>query len=100
MKLFLKRKKKEDNGEISKHLETKHTNKYSKAKAAQSYPTVFDPMDFSPPGSFVYGILLERILKELPFPSPGDFPDPGIEPRSPALQADSVLSELPGHTYK
>ena len=28
----------------------------------------------------------------LPFPSPGDLPDPGIEPRSPALQADSLLS--------
>ena len=32
----------------------------------------------------------------LPFPSPGDLPDPGIEPRSPALQADALLSELPG----
>ena len=29
----------------------------------------------------------------LPFPSPGDIPNPGIEPRSPALQADSLLSE-------
>ena len=32
----------------------------------------------------------------LPFPSPGDLPDPGIEPGSPALQADALLSELPG----
>ena len=32
----------------------------------------------------------------LPFPSPGDLPDPGIELRSPALQADSLPSELPG----
>ena len=32
----------------------------------------------------------------LPFPSPGDLPDPGIEPRSPALQADSLPSESPG----
>jgi len=31
----------------------------------------------------------------LPFPSPGDFPDPGIEPRSPTLQADTSQSELP-----
>ena len=31
----------------------------------------------------------------LPFPSPGVLPDPGIELRSPALQADSLLSELP-----
>ena len=32
----------------------------------------------------------------LPFPSPGDLPDPGIKPRSPALQADALISELPG----
>ena len=32
----------------------------------------------------------------LPFPSPGDLPDRGIEPRSPALQADSLLSEPQG----
>ena len=33
----------------------------------------------------------------LPFPLPGDLPDPGIEPRSPALQADSFTTELPGN---
>ena len=32
----------------------------------------------------------------LPFPSPRDLPDPGIEPRSPALQADTLPSEPPG----
>ena len=32
----------------------------------------------------------------LPFPSPGDLPDPGIEPRSPTLQADTLPSEPPG----
>ena len=32
----------------------------------------------------------------LPFPSPGDLPDPGIEPGSPALQTDSLPSEPPG----
>ena len=32
----------------------------------------------------------------LPFPSPGDLPDPGIEPSSPALQADALTSEPPG----
>ena len=32
----------------------------------------------------------------LPFPVPGDLPDPGIEPGSPALQADSLPSEPPG----
>ena len=33
----------------------------------------------------------------VPFPSPGDLPDPGIEPRSPALQADALPSEPPGY---
>ena len=32
----------------------------------------------------------------LPFPSPGDLPESGIEPRSPTLQADALLSEPPG----
>ena len=32
----------------------------------------------------------------MPFPSPGDLPDPGIEPGSPALEADTLTSELPG----
>ena len=32
----------------------------------------------------------------LPFPSPGDLPDPGIKPRSPALEADALTSEPPG----
>ena len=35
----------------------------------------------------------------LPFPSPGDLPNPGIEPRSPVLQADSLLSELQGKPH-
>ena len=32
----------------------------------------------------------------LPFPSPGDLPHPGIEPEFPALQADSLMTEVPG----
>jgi len=36
----------------------------------------------------------------LPFPSPGDLPNPGIEPGSPAVQADSLLSEPPGKPQK
>ena len=35
----------------------------------------------------------------LPFPSPGEFPNPGIKPRSPALQADTLLSEPPGKPH-
>ena len=36
----------------------------------------------------------------LPCPSPGDLPNPGIKPRSPAFQADSLLSEPPGKALK
>ena len=35
----------------------------------------------------------------LPFPSSGDLPDPGIEPRSPALQADALTSDPPGKPF-
>ena len=38
----------------------------------------------------------QEYWSRLSFPSPGDLPDPGIEPESPALQADSLLSESPG----
>ena len=65
----------------------------SESKAAQSCPTLCDPMDCSLPGSPVHRVLQAGILEWVAFPSPGDLPDPGIKPRSPALQADS-LSEL------
>ena len=42
------------------------------------------------------GILQTRILEWAAMPSLGDLPNPGIEPRSPTLQADSLPSELPG----
>ena len=44
----------------------------------------------------IHRILQARILKWVPFPSPGDLPNPGIEPRSPALQVDSLPAEPPG----
>ena len=55
-----------------------------------------DSMDCSLPGSSVRGIFQARVLSGVPFPSPGDIPDPGIEPRSPALQADTLPSKPPG----
>ena len=42
------------------------------------------------------GFSRQECLSGLPFPSPVDLPDPGIEPRSPAQQADSLLTELQG----
>ena len=59
-----------------------------------------DPMNCSLPGSSVHDILQARYWNGLPFPSPGDLPDPGIEPGSPALQADSLPSEPPGKPHR
>ena len=42
------------------------------------------------------GFPRQEYWSELPFPSPGDLLHPAIEPESPALQADSLLSEPPG----
>ena len=42
------------------------------------------------------GFSRQEYWSGLPFPSPGDLPDPGIKPRSPALQADTLTSEPPG----
>ena len=42
----------------------------------------------------------EYWTEEVPFPSPEDLPDPGIEPRSPALRADALTSEPPGESAK
>ena len=53
-------------------------------------------MDCSLPGFSVHGILQARILEWLPFPSPGDLPDPGIKPVSPALQVVSLSPRPPG----
>ena len=45
------------------------------------------------------GFSRQEYWSRLPCSSPGDLPDPGIEPRCPALQADSLLSEPPGRPY-
>ena len=42
------------------------------------------------------GFSRQEYWNGLPFPSPGDLPDPGIEPSSPALQEDALTSEPPG----
>ena len=63
---------------------------------SQSYPTLFDPMDYSPPGSSVYGVFQARILEWLPFPSLGDLFNPEIESASPALAGVFFTTEPPG----
>ena len=44
------------------------------------------------------GFSRQEYWSGVPFPSPGDLPNPGIEPRSPALPADTLTSEPPGKT--
>ena len=61
---------------------------------AHLYPTLCKPIDYSPLGSSVRGILQARILEWVAILlSPRGLPLPGIKLRSPVLQADSLLSE-------
>ena len=52
----------------------------SKSVVAQWCLTLCDPMDCSPPGSSVYMISQQEYWSGLPFPSPGDLPDSGMDP--------------------
>ena len=63
---------------------------------AQSWPTLCDPMTVVSQTPLSMGVSRQKHWSGLPFPSPGDLPDPGIEPGSAAFQADSLLSEPPG----
>ena len=61
--------------------------------------TLCDPMDYSPPGSSIHGILQARILEWVAVPSPEHHPYPGIEPMSPVasgLQVNSFTAKPPG----
>ena len=97
----LKERKRQPPEWENKHLQLKLETRNSspkmqsahtvKVKLAQLCPTLCDPwtvqpMEFSRP----------EYWSEPPFASPGDLPNPGVEPRSPALQADSLPAEPPG----
>ena len=64
-----------------------------KMKVAQLYPTLCDLMDYIVLRNF------PEYWSRYPFPSPGDLPNPGIEPSSPTLQADSLPSEPPAKPH-
>ena len=70
-----------------------------KGLVSQSHSILCDPMDCSPPGSSVHGILPARVLEWVAIPFSRDLPSPGIKPGSPALQADSLPSEAPGKPH-
>ena len=63
------------------------------AKSLQSCPTLCDHIDGSPTGSTIPGILQKRTLEWVAIPLSRGSSRPGIEPRFPALQADSLPSE-------
>ena len=73
---------------------------YVKVKVAQSCPTLCNPMDCSPPGSSVHGdspgkntgVDCHALFQ-------GNLPNPGIEPRSPTLRADSLPAKPQGNPY-
>ena len=79
-----------------------HSSRYNVVLflVTQLCPTLCDPMDCSPPGS---SVCKDSPGKEywsgLPCHPPGDFPKPGIKPRSPTFQVDSLLSEPPQNPW-
>ena len=68
----------------------------SKVLVTQLSPILSNPMNCSLPGSSVHGIFQARIQESIAIFSSRDLPDPGIEPRSPALQADFSSLNLQG----
>ena len=66
------------------------------ALVTKSCPTLRPHGHRSPPSSSVHDISQARILEWLPFPSPGNLPDPGVEPAPPALAGGFFIAEPPG----
>ena len=72
----------------------------SESEAAQSCPTLCNPVGCSLPAPPSIGFSRQEYWSGLPFPSPGDLPDPGIKLRCPTLRADCLLSEPPGNIFQ
>ena len=66
----------------------------------KSCPALETPWTVACQAPLSVGFSRQEYWRGLPFPSPGDLSDPGIEPRSPALQADSLPTELRGNPFK
>ena len=73
----------------------------SESEVAQSCPTLCDPCTVAHQVPLSMGFSWQEYWSGLPFPSHGDLPNPGIEPWSSALYADTFTSEPPGkpHVY-
>ena len=70
------------------------------SEVAQSCPTLCDPVTVAYQASPSMGFSRQEYWSGLPFPSPWDLPDPGIESGSPALEADALTSEPPGKSME
>ena len=83
-------------------MEKNQKKKSASAKSLQLCTTLCSPMDYSPPGNSVNGILQARKLECVAMPSAGDLPNPGIKPvslTSPALAGMRPLGSPTGvHT--
>ena len=69
-------------------------------KSLSRVPLFATPWTVAYQAPLTMGFSKQEYWSGLPFPSPGDLPDPGIEPGSPALQADALPSEPPGKPPK
>ena len=79
----------------TEHRVKTHTDKpgsphQSESEVAQSYLTVCDPWTVANQAFPSMGFSRQEYWSGLPFPSPGDLLNPGIEPRSPILQANAL----------
>jgi len=74
-------------------VENKVRGKVKSLSRVQLFATPWTVIHQVPPSM---GFCRQEYWSGLPFPSPGDLPDPGIELRFPALQADTLTSEPPG----
>ena len=71
-----------------------------KVKSLSRVQLFATPLTIAYQASPSMGFSRQEYWSGLPFPSPGDLPNPGFEPRSPVLQADALPSELPGKSLQ
>ena len=79
---------------ISKDKEKEAYNSFGGGLVTKSCPTLGTPWTVAHQAPLFMGFSRQEYWSGLPFPSPGDLPDPGIEPGSPALWADPLPTEL------
>ena len=75
-------------------------NKVHACLDAQPCPTLCDPRDCRPPAPLSMGFPRQEYWSGLPFPPPGDIPDPGMESMSSALQVDSLPLSHAGNSQQ